>query len=126
MKPNKFHITISDDTIAFPRETFQISKIDHFEIDHRAFLCTIAFVVFMAGSIGCLFYAPEMIVLVTGCFFVWLRFEYSRYVELKVCFKDGTVRRILSCSFGEREQLYALDNRLKRLFPVKEENQNGR
>lgn len=126
MKPNKFHIEISDDSIVFPGETFEISRIDHFEIDHRAFLCTLAFVIFLAGSAGCLFYAPEMIILVTGCFFVWLRVEYSRYVELKVCFKDGTVRRVLSCSFGEREQLYALDNRLKRLFPAKEENPNGR
>lgn len=116
MKPNKFHIRIEGNSIIFPTESFERDRIDHFAIDHRAFMCTIAFAVFLGGSITSLLYAPEMVILVTGCFFVWLRVEYSRYVELKVYFRDGTVRRILSCSFGEREQLYALDDRLKQLF----------
>ena len=119
MKANKFHVKVENGTVFFPDESFPIDQIAGFEIDHRAFTCTAAFVVFLAGSIACMFYMPEMIVLVAGCFFVWLRLEYSRYVELKVRFKDGSIRRVLSCSFGEREYLYALDNSLKKHFPVK-------
>ena len=38
--------------------------------------------------------------------------EFSRYVELKVIYKDGSVRRVLSAAITDRVGLYRLYDRL--------------
>ena len=55
---------------------------------------------------------PGFIILVAGCIFIWLKVEFSRYVELKVQFKDGSSRRMLSASITDRVGLYRLYDRL--------------
>ena len=55
---------------------------------------------------------PAYIILVAGCIFIWLKVEFSRYVELKIVFKDGKVKRMLSSSITERVALYRLYDRL--------------
>ena len=69
-------------------------------------------ILFILGSLACLWYMPAYIILVAGCIFIWLKVEFSRYVELKIVFKDGKVKRMLSSSITERVALYRLYDRL--------------
>lgn len=105
-------ITVQDGVVAFPGRPVELKDIKAFQIDHRAFACTTAFLLFVLGSLACLYYMPGFIILVAGCVFIWLKVEFSRYVELKVIFKDGSVRRMLSASITDRIGLYRLYDRL--------------
>ena len=89
-----------------------LGDVQSFQVDHRAFACTTAFILFVLGSLACLWYMPGFVILVAGCVFIWLRVEFSRYVELKVIYKDGSVRRVLSAAITDRVGLYRLYDRL--------------
>lgn len=117
MNSDKFHVTVENGFLVFPEERIPVDIIQEITVDHRAFTCTAALLVFVVGSLACLYWAPELIILVAGCVFVWLKVEYSRYIELKIRFRDGRIKRMLSCSFADREALYSLYDRLTKLIP---------
>ncbi len=117
MNSDKYNVTVENGCLVFPDESIPLETIEEITVDHRAFTCTAALLVFVAGCFACLYFAPELIILVAGCVFVWLKVEYSRYIELKIRFRDGRVKRMLSCSFTDRDSLYSLYDRLKKLVP---------
>jgi len=119
MNTGKYDVTVENGSLVFQKESIPLETIQEVSIDHRAFMCTTALLVFVIGCFACLYYMPSMIILVAGCVFIWLKVEYSRYIELKVKFKDGRVRKVLSCSFTERDILYSLYDRLKTQIPPK-------
>ena len=107
-RKNYSEITVQDGVVHFPGRDIALKEVASFQVDHRAFACTTAFLLFVLGSLACLYYMPGFIILVAGCIFIWLKVEFSRYVELKVQFKDGSSRRMLS----DRVGLYRLYDRL--------------
>ena len=109
---NYSEITIENGVIAFPGNPVNLGDVQSFQVDHRAFACTTAFILFVLGSLACLWYMPGFVILVAGCVFIWLKVEFSRYVELKVIYKDGSVRRVLSSAITDRVGLYRLYDRL--------------
>ena len=109
---NYSEITIENGVIAFPGNPVNLGDVQSFQVDHRAFACTTAFILFVLGSLACLWYMPGFVILVAGCVFIWLKVEFSRYVELKVIYKDGSVRRVLSAAITDRVGLYRLYDRL--------------
>ena len=117
MNSDQYRVTVENGALVFPNESVPLDSIQEIMVDHRAFTCTAALLVFVIGCFACFYFAPELIILVAGCIFVWLKVEYSRYIELKIRFRDGHVKRMLSCSFTDREILYALYDRLKKQSP---------
>ena len=111
-RKNYSEITIENGVIAFPGNPVNLGDVQSFQVDHRAFACTTAFILFVLGSLACLWYMPGFVILVAGCVFIWLKVEFSRYVELKVIYKDGSVRRVLSAAITDRVGLYRLYDRL--------------
>ena len=111
-RKNYSEITVQDGVVHFPGRNIALKEVASFQVDHRAFACTTAFLLFVLGSLACLYYMPGFIILVAGCIFIWLKVEFSRYVELKVQFKDGSSRRMLSASITDRVGLYRLYDRL--------------
>ncbi len=111
-RKNYSEITVQDGIVHFPGRPVALKDVESFQVDHRAFACTTAFLLFLLGSLACLYYMPGFIILVAGCVFIWLKVEFSRYVELKVVFKDGASRRMLSASITDRVGLYRLYDRL--------------
>ena len=111
-RKNYSEITVENGVVNFPREQVELKDVKQFSVDHRAFTCTTAVILFILGSLACLWYMPANIILVAGCIFIWLKVEFSRYVELKIVFKDGKVKRMLSSSITERVALYRLYDRL--------------
>ena len=101
-RKNYSEITIENGVVAFPGNPVNLCDVESFQVDHRAFACTTAFLLFL----------PGFIILVAGCIFIWLKVEFSRYVELKVVYKDGSVRRVLSAAITDRVGLYRLYDRL--------------
>ena len=111
-RKNYSEITIENGVIACPGNPVNLGDVQSFQVDHRAFACTTAFILFVLGSLACLWYMPGFVILVAGCVFIWLKVEFSRYVELKVIYKDGSVRRVLSAAITDRVGLYRLYDRL--------------
>ena len=111
-RKNYSEITIENGVIAFPGNPVNLGDVQSFQVDHRAFACTTAFILFVLGSLAGLWYMPGFVILVAGCVFIWLKVEFSRYVELKVIYKDGSVRRVLSAAITDRVGLYRLYDRL--------------
>lgn len=117
MNSDSYSVSVEDGFLVFRNERIPLDEIQEITIDHRAFTCTAALLVFILGCLACFYFLPSLIILVAGCVFVWLKVEYSRYIELKVKFRDGRCQRILCGSFAERDALYSLYDRLKKQVP---------
>ncbi len=107
-KKNYSDIVVQDGKVIFSGSPIELKDIKEFQIDHRAFICTAVLFMFVLGSIVSLYCFPQIVILVAGCMFIWLKVEFSRYVELKMVFRDGTVKKMLSASIMDRSSIYTL------------------
>ncbi len=109
----KFEIRWPEKSIVIGKESFPLSEIRSVRLNHRAFRLTGIFLLFLLSLLlGAL--EPYLLLLLVGIFFVMLRFEFSRYIELIIGFRDGSVRRVMG-SFRDRDGLYKAADDLQAL-----------